>query len=68
MDAERDKEMTLTNVEQERISDSRLKLQSVAESLHHIDRAKVPDLGEVEDCLDEAEKTLTGALAASEKK
>jgi hypothetical protein len=60
--------MTLTKVEQERIGDSRLKLQSVAESLHQIDRLKVPDLEEVEDCFDEAEKTLTGALRTPEKK
>jgi hypothetical protein len=60
--------MALTKVERERIGDSRLKLQSVAHSLHQIDREKVPDVEDIEDCLDEAEKTLSGALRGAENK
>jgi hypothetical protein len=54
--------MRLTRVERERISDSRLKLQSVADTLHHLDKTKVPDLDEIQECLDGAEKSLSGAL------
>ncbi len=60
--------MALTKVERERISDSRLKLQSVAYSLQEVDRDKVPDMEDIEDCLDEAEKTLSGALRGAENK
>ncbi|MGA7237523.1 MAG: hypothetical protein WBY44_17685 [Bryobacteraceae bacterium] len=54
--------MSLTQVEKERISDSRMKLQSVATSLSHIDPTKVPGFEDIQDCLDEAEKSLSGAL------
>jgi hypothetical protein len=54
--------MRLTLVEKERISDSRMKLQSVAHSLNHIDPEKVPGFQEIQECLDDAEKTLSGAL------
>ena len=54
--------MSLTRVERERVSDSRLKIQSVAESLAQVDPGKIPDFEEIQDCLEEAEKSLTGAL------
>ncbi len=66
MDAERDKDMSLTQVEKERISDSRMKLQSVAHSLNHIDPKKVPGFEEIQECLDDAEKSLSGALRGSD--
>jgi hypothetical protein len=59
--------MSLTQVEKERISDSRLKLQSVNHSLHHIDPTKVPGFDEIQQCLDDAEKTLSTALSAPEE-
>jgi hypothetical protein len=54
--------MRLTRVERERISDSRLKIQSVTDTLHHLDNQKVPGLNEIQNCLEDAEKSLSGAL------
>jgi len=54
--------MALSRVERERVNDSRLKLQSVNNSLSHIDPSKVPDIDEIQECLENAEKTLDGAL------
>ena len=57
--------MALTRLEKERISDSRLKLQSVANSLKEVDPKKVKDFDEIQDCLEGAEKSLDGALRSS---
>jgi hypothetical protein len=54
--------MALTNAERERITDSRAKLQSVARSLKHVDPKAIPGVAEIEDCLEDADKSLTGAL------
>jgi hypothetical protein len=54
--------MALTQVEKERISDSRLKLRSIANSLHHVDPKKLPGFENIQECLDDAEKSLKGAL------
>ena len=56
----------LTRVEKERIVDSRLKIQAVAKSLKGVDRQKVPDFDEIEECLDGADKSLGGALRSSD--
>ena len=56
--------MALTRVEKERVSDSRLKIQSVNNSLKHVDPKKLPHLEEIRECLDEAEESLTGALSS----
>ena len=58
--------MRLTRVEKERLKDSRLKLQSVAESLQQIDPKKVPQFEEIEECLQDAERSLRGALGAAD--
>jgi hypothetical protein len=58
--------MALTRVERERITDSRLKLQSVSSSLNRIDPEKVPDFDEIKECLEDAEKSLGGALRSAE--
>jgi hypothetical protein len=58
--------MTLTPVERERISDSRLKIQSVTNSLKHVDPKKIPELEEIEACLEGADKSLDGALRSSQ--
>ncbi len=56
--------MPLTRVERERLKDSRLKLQSVVESLQHVDPGKVPKFDQIEECLQDAERSLKGALRA----
>jgi hypothetical protein len=60
--------MALTRVERERIADSRLKIQSVAESLKHVDPKKVPDFEDIEDCLENADQSLSESLRKSEEK
>jgi len=57
--------MALTRAERERISDNRMKIRSVANSLSHLDPAKIDDFGAIQDCLEDAEKNLTGALERS---
>lgn len=58
--------MRLTRVEKERLRDSRLKLQSVAESLQQVDPKKVPQFEAIEECLEDAERSLGGALGAAD--
>ena len=57
--------MTLTPVERARVADSRLKVQSVAQSLKYVDPNKIPDLEEIADCLEDADQSLGEALQAS---
>jgi hypothetical protein len=54
--------MALTRVERERLTDSRLKIQSVTKSLTHIDSKKIRDLDEIRQCLDAADRSIRGAL------
>jgi hypothetical protein len=63
--AERNPEMALTRSERERVTDVRLKLQSAADSLKRIDPKKVPDHDDIEDCLEDADKSLGSALRSS---
>jgi hypothetical protein len=58
--------MALTRVERERITDSRLKIQAIANSLKGVDPNKVPDFEEIEQCLEDADKSLGGALRSAE--
>ena len=62
--------MKLTPVEQERITDSVLKIQSVRASLNHVDKAKIPNGDEIEACLKDADESFREALgyAQSESK
>jgi hypothetical protein len=57
--------MALTRLERERITDSRLKLQSAANTLSRVDPEKVPDFNDIQDCLEDAEKSLGSALRLS---
>jgi hypothetical protein len=57
--------MELTRVEKERISDSRLKLQAVADSLKYVDPGKVHDFEGIQECLEDATKNLGAALRLS---
>jgi hypothetical protein len=54
--------MTLSRVEQAKITDSALKIQSAQASLEELDHTKVEDLDEIEECLEMAENNLREAL------
>ena len=43
-----------------------MKIQTVANSLNHVDPAKVPNLDEIQECLENAEESLRGALRSAE--
>jgi hypothetical protein len=57
--------MELTRVEKERILDSQLKIQAVADSLKHVGPGKVENIEGIQECLDDAEKHLGAALRLS---
>jgi len=54
--------MAFTRAERERISDNRIKIRSVANSLSHLDSSKIDDFDAIQECLQDVEKNLTGAL------
>jgi hypothetical protein len=54
--------MSLTNLEREAITDSVLKIQSIQSSLSYVEEGKVPDMGEIHDCLRTAHQRLKGVL------
>jgi len=49
-------------VEREKITDTVLKIQSARASLKDFDEKKLPDLADMQDCLDDADKALRRAL------
>ena len=55
-------QVALDRVEKERIKDSLLKLQSVANSLDQVDSKEIPRLEDVQECLEDADEILGGAL------
>ena len=57
--------MALTRAERERITDSRHMVQTVTHTLKDVDPKKIPHLGEIEDCLEDADKSLAKALRPS---
>lgn len=56
------KKMALTPVEREKITDGMRKIQSARASLEGVDPSKIPDLEDLEDCLEDADKNLGVAL------
>jgi hypothetical protein len=54
--------MKLTSVERERITDSVLKIQSIRASLDQMDAGKIPQLNEMESCLEGVDHGLREAL------
>jgi len=58
--------MGLSKVERERVSDSRLKLKSVARSLQHVDPRKIENLDDIQECLDTADQSLRRALQTAD--
>jgi hypothetical protein len=55
----------LTNEERARVIDSKHSVQAATASLSGIDRRKVPKLEEIEECLENADKTLSSVLRTS---
>jgi|HubBroStandDraft_5_1064220.scaffolds.fasta_scaffold306998_3 hypothetical protein len=54
--------MELTQEERARITDSTHKIQSANDSLAHVDPSKIPEIDEIQECLENADKTLRGVL------
>lgn len=60
--------MSLTKSERAKITDSVHSIQSARASLADIEEDKVPDVDEIQDCLEGADKKLRGALRVSSPK
>ena len=58
----------LTKSERAKITDSVHSIQSARASLADIDESKVPEVDEIQDCLESADKNLRGALRNTQKK
>ena len=58
--------MALTKSEKERVSDSMLKIQSVAKSLRQLDPKHIPEFESIESCLEDADRNLRFALRTAE--
>jgi hypothetical protein len=54
--------MALTKAEKERVNDSIMKLQSVAQSLKKVNRDEILEFEEIETCLEDAGRALGSAL------
>jgi hypothetical protein len=59
--------MALSRAERERIADNRMKIRSAADSLSHIDPSKINDFEAIQECLENADRNLTGALESSDR-
>jgi|HubBroStandDraft_1064217.scaffolds.fasta_scaffold176585_1 hypothetical protein len=57
--------MALTRADRERITDSRHKVQLVTHILKDVDPRKIPHFEAIEDCLEDADKSLAKALRPS---
>jgi hypothetical protein len=56
---------SLTKEERARVVDSKHSIQAASESLSGVDPRKVPKMSEIEECLENADKTLRGVLQTS---
>lgn len=54
--------MQLSRVEREAITDSVLKIESIQASLEQVDEGKIPEVGEIQNCLELSDQTLRGLL------
>jgi len=59
--------MALTRVEQAKITDSALKIQSAQASLEELDVTKVADFDQIKECLEMAGANLRSALREKDK-
>jgi len=60
--------MRLTRVEREKITDTMHKIQSARAVLENIDESKIPEFGEMQTCLKDADKNLRRALRSTARK
>jgi len=58
------KQMSLTRLEREIITDSLLKLQSIEASLEQLDKIRIPDLDEIHSCLRTANHSFRTVLSS----
>jgi hypothetical protein len=58
----------LTQEERARITDSTHKIQSANDSLAQVDPQKIPDIDGIQECLENADKTLREVLRSPKKK
>jgi hypothetical protein len=54
--------MQLSRVEREAITDSVLKIESIQASLEQLDEAKIPEVGEIQNCLELSDQKLRDVL------
>ncbi len=54
--------MSLTKSERAKITDSMHSIQSALASLAEVDESKVPEVGEIQECLEDSDKHLRKAL------
>jgi hypothetical protein len=59
--------MQLTQEERARIKDSTHKIQSANASLGHVDPAKIPEIEEIQECLEDSDKALRRVLESPER-
>jgi hypothetical protein len=57
--------VALTRLERERLSDSQLKIQSVAKALKEVDPKNLPGFSEIKNCLEDAGESMKQALRSS---
>jgi hypothetical protein len=60
--------LELTQEERARITDSAHKIQSANGSLARVDPTKIPEIDEIQDCLENADKTLRGVLRSPQER
>jgi len=57
--------MELTQEERARIKDSTHKIQSANNALARLDPAKIPEIEEIQECLEDSDKALRRALRST---
>ena len=58
--------MPLSRVEREAITDSVLKIESIQASLEQVDEGKIPEVGEIQNCLELSDQKLRDVLRDSQ--
>ena len=58
--------MELSQEERARITDSTHKIQSANDSLAHVDPKKIPEIQEIQECLEDSDKALRRVLRSVE--